>query len=124
MKRFVEGVDRSQSVLFPERLDEYIDEDNPVRVVDVFVDERRWEHEAVLDAMQPRLDEHPDAMRVRRQTVEHTFGTLKTWMGYTHFLTQTLPRVATEMSLQVLAYNIKRVIKILGVRLLMQAIIA
>jgi hypothetical protein len=124
MKRFVEGVDRSQSVLFPERLDEYIDEDNPVRVVDVFVDERRWEHEAVLDAMQTRLDEHPDAMRVRRQTVEHTFGTLKTWMGYTHFLTRTLPRVATEMSLQVLAYNIKRVIKILGVRPLMQAIIA
>jgi transposase len=85
---------------------------------------RRWEHEAVLDAMQTRLDEHPDAMRVRRQTVEHTFGTLKTWMGYTHFLTRTLPRVATEMSLQVLAYNIKRVIKILGVRPLMQAIIA
>jgi Transposase DDE domain len=85
---------------------------------------RRWGHEAVLDAMQTRLDEHPDAMRVRRQTVEHTFGTLKAWMGYTHFLTRTLPRVATEMSLQVLAYNMKRVMKILGVRPLMQAIIA
>lgn len=85
---------------------------------------RRWEHEAVLDAMQTRLDEHPDAMRVRRQTIEHTFGTLKAWMGYTHFLTRTLPRVATEMSLQVLAYNMKRVMKILGVRPLMQAIMA
>ncbi len=85
---------------------------------------RRWEHEAVLDAMQTRLDEHPNAMRVRRQTVEHTFGTLKAWMGYTHFLTRTLPRVATEMSLQVLAYNMKRVMKILGVRPLMQAIMA
>lgn len=55
-------------------------------------------------------------MRVRRQTVEHTFGTLKAWMGYTHFLTRTLPRVATEMSLQVLAYNMKRLTKIIGVQ--------
>jgi len=85
---------------------------------------RRWEHESVLDAMQTRLDERPNAMRVRRQTVEHTFGTLKAWMGYTHFLTRTLPRVATEMSLQVLANNMKRVMKILGVRPLMQAIMA
>ena len=54
---------------------------------------RRWEHEAVLDTMQRRLDEHPGAMRVRRQTVEHTFGTLKVWMGYTHFLTRTLQRL-------------------------------
>ena len=61
-----------------------------------------------------RLDGAPETMRLRRQTVEHVFGTLKGWMGSTHFLTRTLPRVRTEMSLQVLAYNLKRVIKILG----------
>lgn len=85
---------------------------------------RRWEHEAVLEAMQRRLDQQPDAMRVRRQTVEHVFGTLKAWMGSTHFLMRRLPKVATEMSLQVLAYNMKRVIKIMGARPLMQAILA
>ena len=63
----------------------------------------------------------PTAMRVRRQTVEHTFGTLKAWMGATHFLTKTLPRVSTEMSLHVLAYNLKRVMKIIGIQPLMQA---
>jgi len=83
---------------------------------------RRWEHEAVLETMQRRLDHHPEAMRVRRQTVEHVFGTLKAWMGSTHFLMRTLPKVATEMSLYVLAYNMKRVIKIMGVKALMQAI--
>jgi transposase len=76
---------------------------------------RRWEHEHILDAMQRRLDRKPDAMTIRRSTVEHVFGTLKHWMGATHFLTRTLGRVSTEMSLQVLAYNLKRVIKILGV---------
>jgi transposase len=75
---------------------------------------RRWEHEAVLDAMQDRLDRTPDAMRIRKATVEHTFGTLKAWMGATHFKTRTLEKVRTEMSLQVLAYNLKRVIAILG----------
>ncbi|HKT26559.1 IS1182 family transposase [Dyella sp.] len=85
---------------------------------------RRWEHEAVLDTMQRRLDHHPEAMRVRRQTVEHVFGTLKAWMGSTHFLMRTLPKVATEMSLYVLAYNMKRVIKIVGTKALMQAIAA
>ena len=83
---------------------------------------KRWEHEAVLDAMQKRLDQVPQAMVLRRQTVEHPFGTIKAWMGSTHFLTRTLERVRTEMSLQVLAYNMKRVIKILGVRPLMEAI--
>lgn len=83
---------------------------------------RRWEHEAVLETMQRRLDHHPEAMRVRRQTVEHVFGTLKAWMGSTHFLMRTLPKVATEMSLYVLAYNMKRAIKIMGVAKLMQAI--
>ena len=71
---------------------------------------KRWEHEAVIDAMQQRLDQAPDTMRIRRQTVEHPFGTLKAWMGATHFLTKTLNRVSTEMSLHVLAYNLKRVI--------------
>jgi Transposase DDE domain len=60
----------------------------------------RWEHEAVLEAMQQRLDRQPEMMRVRRQTVEHPFGTIKYWMGRTHFLTKTLARVRTEMSLQ------------------------
>ncbi|WP_034852192.1 transposase, partial [Inquilinus limosus] len=69
-----------------------------------------------------RLDRTPDAMRVRRQTAEHPFGTLKAWMGATHFLTRGLQRVSTEMSLQVLAYNFKRVISILGVGGLLQAI--
>jgi hypothetical protein len=68
----------------------------------------------VLEAVQERLDRTPEASRVRQRTVEHVFGTLKAWMGSTHFLTRTLPRVRTEMSLQVLAYNLQRAIKILG----------
>jgi transposase len=74
----------------------------------------RWEHEATLERMQARLDQTPEASRLRRRTVEHPFGTLKAWMGSTHFLTKTLPRVRTEMSLHVLAYNLKRVMKIMG----------
>ena len=84
----------------------------------------RWEHEHVLEAMQARLDRKPEALRIRRQTVEHPFGTLKAWMGATHFLTKTLPRVSTEMSLHVLAYNMKRMMQIVGVVPLLQAIIA
>jgi transposase len=83
---------------------------------------KRWKHEGVLDAMQARLDRMPDAMLVRRQTAEHPFATLKAWMGSTHFLTRTLDKVRTEMSLHVLAYNIKRLIAILGVAPLLQAI--
>ena len=74
----------------------------------------RWEHQAVLEQMQARLDHAPDMMRIRRQTVEHPFGTIKAWMGATHFLTRTIEKVSTEMSLHVLAYNMKRVIKLLG----------
>jgi transposase len=85
---------------------------------------KRWEHEGVLDKMQARLDRMPDAMTIRRQTVEHPFGTLKAWMGSTHFLTRTLEKVKTEMSLQVLAYNMKRMINIFGVGPLMKAIAA
>jgi hypothetical protein len=81
----------------------------------------RWEHEAVLEAVQERLDRTPNAMRLRRQTAEHPFATLKAWMGSNHFLTKTLPRVSTEMSLHVLAYNFKRVMQIVGIVPLMQA---
>jgi hypothetical protein len=82
----------------------------------------RWEHEPVLEAVQRRLDRRPDAMTVRRRTVEHVFGTLKHWMGSTHFLTRTLANVRTEMSLHVLAYNLKRVIAILGISRTMKAV--
>ncbi len=82
----------------------------------------RWEHEGVLDTVQRRLDEHPEKMRKRRETVEHPFGTLKCWMGYTHFQMKTLKHVGTEMALHVLAYNLKRVIKIIGIRPLVAAL--
>ena len=81
----------------------------------------RWEHEAVLEKVQARLDHNPDAMTVRRSTVEHPFGTIKCWMGATHFLCITLPKVATEMALNVLAYNMKRVMNIIGVDKLLEA---
>ena len=84
----------------------------------------RWEHEAILETVQDRLDRNPDKMRVRRQTVEHPFGTIKAWTGATHFLTTTLPKVASEMALHVLAYNMKRIIQIPGVDGLMVAICA
>jgi len=71
--------------------------------------------------MQARLYQMPQASRIRRQTVEHTFGTLKAWMGATHFLTKTLPRVSTEMSLHVLAYNLKRAMQLIGILPLMEA---
>jgi hypothetical protein len=83
---------------------------------------RRWEHEAVLDRVQQRLDRKPDAMILRRRTVEHVFGTLKHWMGSTQFLTKTLTHVSTEMSLHVLAYNLKRVMKVLGFARTMKAV--
>ncbi len=81
----------------------------------------RWEHEPVLEAAQRRLDKHPNAMTVRRRTVEHVFGTFKHWMGSTHFLMRTLPNVGTEMSLHVIAYNLKRLIGILGMARTMKA---
>jgi hypothetical protein len=205
MSRFVEGQDRQQVTLLPECLDDFIAEDNPVRVVDAFVAEldlgelgfegvrpadtgrpsyhpavllkiyiygyldeyqcpageraihrfncvegglmmrtywssacpgcairaqcttsayrriRRWEHEAVLEQMQRRLDRKPEAMTLRRSTVEHVFGTLKHWMGTTHFLTRRLEHVSTEMSLHVLAYNLKRVMQVLGIARTMKA---
>ena len=82
----------------------------------------RWEHEHVLEAVQERLDKNPEAMRVRRETAEHPFGTLKARMGTTPLLTKTLPKVAAEMALSVLAYNFTRVMNILGVKPLTAAI--
>lgn len=82
----------------------------------------RWEHEDVLDQAKKRLARDPEKMRIRAQTVEHPFGTLKHWMGATHFQMTRLEHVSTEMSLHVLAYNIKRVINIIGVKALIEAI--
>jgi transposase len=82
----------------------------------------RWEHEHVLEAVQKRLDKNPQAMRQRRETAEHPFGTLKMRMGATHFLMKRLPKVATEMALHVLAYNLTRVLNIMGIQPLMAAI--
>ena len=81
----------------------------------------RWEHEHILEAVQRRLDEHPEMMRQRRETVEHPFGTIKARMGATHFLMKTLPRVAAEMALHVLAYNLTRVMNIMGTKPLIAA---
>jgi transposase len=84
----------------------------------------RWQHEHILEAVQRRLDEHPEKMRQRRETVEHPFGTIKARMGATHFQMKTLPKVATEMALSVLAYNLTRVMNIIGIKPLMAAISA
>ena len=84
----------------------------------------RWEHEHLLEAVQQRLDANPHAMRQRRETVEHPFGTMKARMGATHFLTKTLPKVAAEMALAVLAYNLTRVMNIVGTKPLMAALAA
>ena len=85
---------------------------------------KRWEHEHLLEAVQERLDANPQAMRQRRETVEHPFGTIKARMGATHFLTKTLPKVAAEMALSVLAYNLTRVMNIVGIKSLMATIAA
>ena len=81
----------------------------------------RWEHEEVLEAVQQRLDENPQAMRQRRETAEHPFGTIKARMGATHFLMKRLKNVRTEMALSVLAYNLTRVMNILGTEPLITA---
>ena len=82
---------------------------------------KRWEHEHIIEVVQRRLDEHPEKMRQRRETVEHPFGTIKARMGATHFLMKTLPKVATEMALHVLTYNLTRVMNIMGVQSLLVA---
>ena len=81
----------------------------------------RWQHEHIIEAVQRRLDKNPEKMRQRRETVEHPFGTIKARMGATHFLMKTLPRVASEMALHVLAYNLTRVMNIMGIQPLMAA---
>ena len=75
----------------------------------------------MLDRVQDRLDAEPERIRVRRETVEHPFGTIKSWMGSTHFQMRTLKHVSTEMSLHVLAYNLKRAMRVLGVGPLIHA---
>ena len=82
----------------------------------------RWEHEEVLDTIETRINREPERMAVRRNTVEHPFGTLKCWMGYTHFQTRTLEHVSTEMSLHVLAYNLRRMINMMGIPALLKAV--
>ena len=82
----------------------------------------RWEHEHVVEAAQRRLDANPLAMRQRRETVEHPFGTMKARMGATHFLTKTLPKVAAEMALSVLTYNLTRVMNIIVIKPFISAI--
>jgi len=82
----------------------------------------RWEHEEVIEAAEARLKRQPEMMNKRRATVEHPFGTLKAWMGSTHFLTKKLANTGTEMSLHVLAYNMKRAINLLGARKIIEAI--
>lgn len=82
----------------------------------------RWEHEAALDAMGEQLQARPDAMQVRKSTVEHEFDTLKGWMGATHFLTKEPKTPAADMALHVLAYDLKRVIGTLGVQPLLAGI--
>ena len=74
----------------------------------------RWEHEPVLEALEERMDREPERMHTRKNTVEHPFGTIKAWMGATHFQMRTLELVSTDMSLHVLAYNLKRVLQIIG----------
>src|SRR5919106_1721266 len=82
---------------------------------------RRWEHEDVLDRVQKRLDDDPSKLALRSMTVEHPFGTIKSWMGATHFRMRRLKNVATEMALHVLAYNMTRVMKIIGIPALIAA---
>jgi transposase len=84
----------------------------------------RWEHEHVLEAVQKRLDQNPQAMRVRRETVEHPFGTLKARLGTTPLLMKTLPKVASEVALSILGYNLTRVLNIFGVKPLLAAMAA
>jgi transposase len=85
---------------------------------------RRWEHEAVLDALAKRMEAMGNAMAIRRETAEHPFATIKTWMGKAHFLCKGLKAVRTEMSLHVLAYNLRRVMAALGAGWMRQALAA
>ncbi len=83
---------------------------------------QRWIHEEMIDDMQARLNAAPETAITRKQTVEHPFGTIKMWMGSTHFIMRRMDNVKTEMSLHVLAYNLRRMISILGVPTLIAAL--
>lgn len=85
---------------------------------------KRWVHEEMIDAMQIRLGDNPDLPVLRKQTVEHPFGTIKMWMGATHFLMKRKKNVSIEMNLHVLAYNLKRMMTIMGTTGLMEAMMA
>ena len=129
MMRFVEGHDRSQSTLFPDGLEDWINvcQHCAIKSQCTTSKERRiirWEHEDVLDEVQRRLDEHPEKMRQRRETVEQPFGAIKCWMGYPHFQMKTLKNVGTKLALHVLAYNLKRVINFMGIHPLIAAMMA
>ena len=82
----------------------------------------RWAHEDVLERAERRLKKRPEVMLARRSLVEHPFGTMKSWTSSAHLLTRTLPRVSTEISLQVLAYNMKRAINQVGTRKILATI--
>jgi len=85
---------------------------------------RRWEHADRIEMMTELLESKPDSMLIRKQTVEHPFGTIKFWMGATHLLTRGFKGVSTEMNLHVLAYNMKRMISIFGVSGLIKEMMA
>jgi len=85
---------------------------------------RRWIHESIIEDMQKRLDNTPDMPVFRKQTVEHPFGTMKMWMGATHFVNKCLESVGTEMSLSLLAFNLKRMMSIMGTIGLMEVMMA
>jgi DDE family transposase len=142
MGGFVEGADRQQASFLPACLEKRHATVEGGKLINVYYNQkacgacasrplctagkekriRRWEHEAVLDEMERRFEAMPEAMAVRRCTVEHVFGTIKGWMGATHFRTRGLKNVATEASLAILAYNIKRAIAVAGVGPILEAL--
>ena len=81
---------------------------------------KRWEKEHILEKADALLKKNPDAMRQRKRLVEHPYGTIKHWMGSTHFLMKRLPNVQAEMSLHVLAYNLRRAINVLGTQKILE----
>ena len=129
MAHHILGQSRTQTTLFPEVLDDFVTEDNPVQVIDVFVEGLDLEilgFEGVIAKAKAkgRPGYHPDIPVLRKQTVEHPFGTIKMWMGATHFLMRRKKNVSIEMSLNVLAYNLKRMMTIMGITGLMEAMMA
>lgn len=85
---------------------------------------RRWEHEDVLERVQKQIDDNPDRLAIRSMTVAHPFGTIKSWMGATHFTMRRMKQVATEIALHVLACNFTRVMAIIGIPAMIKAMVA